>query len=144
MKQASLIYIGVTFLLALVDAIRIRVKYGKVANIDHGFSAGLSLVLTGPLVSICILNTDAFGWVWILRFFIIFVGLIGIRVAFYDICINFLRIITKTNPTMRLDYVSTKTSSYEDQRSEKISFWEKRAIGVAGWVIVFLVYNKIF
>jgi hypothetical protein len=144
MITASLIYIGVTFLLALVDAIRIKVKWGKVPNIDHKLSSELALILSGPVASVCILNTEPFGWTWLLRFDIIFAGLIAVRFAFYDLFINFLRILTKTNPTMRLDYVSTKTSSYEDQHSEKISFWQKRAIGVAGWVVIMFVYYKIF
>lgn len=144
MIQASLIYIGVTFLLALVDAIRIQVKYGKVPNIDHRVSDALALLLVGPLTLVCIMNTEAFGWLWVLRFIMIFIVLVAIRFAFYDPMINFLRILTKTNPTMRLDYVSTKTNSYEDQHSEKLSFWQKRGLAVLGYAMVLFVYYKIF
>lgn len=144
MILASLIYVGVTFILALVDAIRIRIKYGKVPNIDHRVSSALALFFAGPLTSACILNIEAFGLVWFFRFIIIFVALLAIRFAFYDIMINFIRILTKTNPTMRLDYVSIKTSSYEDQHSEKLSFWQKRGLAVVGYAVVLFVYYKIF
>lgn len=144
MIRASLIYIAVTILLALVDAIRIRIKYGKQANIDHELSSILAILIAGPLASICILQTELFGWIWLLRYAIIFLGLMSVRFATYDIFINFFRILTKTNPSMRLDYVSDKTSSYEDQHSEKIGFWQKRGIGIAAWFIIWIIYCKIF
>jgi hypothetical protein len=142
MVRASLIYAVVTILLALVDAIREKVKWGKVANISHKISWQLAAV-TGIIVS-------AF-FVWhnplpltLAKQGVIMISFIAIRLVLFDPAQNLFRIFLKTNPTMRLDYVSVKTSSYEDQHTEKLSFWQKRAIGVVGWVIVLLVYNKIF
>lgn len=148
MITPSLIYAGITILLALVEAIRFKVRWGKVANINHKVSEWLAIAGAVPVLWFWIANVDeSISSVW-WKFFVaadlIGFAFIAIRLAIYDPLLNFLRILTKTNPTMRLDYVSTETSSYEDQHSEKLGFWQKRALGVTAWAVLFVIYSKIF
>jgi hypothetical protein len=112
-------------------------------NIDHKLSRELAGISIGIVAAIGVINAEKFGIHWLYRYLVVCVGLLAIRFAFYDVCINFLRIVTKTNPTMRLDYSSITTSSWVDQHID-LFFWQKRAIGVVGWVMVLLVYNIIF
>lgn len=142
MIRASLIYIAVTILLGLVDAIREKIKWGKVANISHKISWQLAAV-TG------IITSAYFAWhnplpLTLAKQAVMLIAFIGIRLVFFDPAQNLFRIFLKTNPTMRIDYVSNTTSSWFDSHSLKLEFWEKRVIGIVAWVIVTIVYYKIF
>jgi hypothetical protein len=145
MIRVSLIYAATTILLALIDAIRIKAMKGKVENINHNVSS----VLGG----ICAFVV-AFWWAIDVRLpfnlqtvgIALFVGasFFVVRLVFYDVSLNFFRIITKTNPTMRLDYESATTSSYVDNHSHPIGFWEKRALALAAWFILCILSRLIF
>jgi hypothetical protein len=137
MINASLLYIIITFLLALFDAIRIRIVYGKKPNIDHKVSTYLALIAV--LFSITIYhavigNPKHWGWFK----FAVLLNAFGwplcalVRVAVYPVLLNLFRIITKTNPTVRLDYVSDKTDSKVDNLPvwRKLSFWQQRCVAV--------------
>lgn len=147
MITPSIIYVAVTILLAYVDAIRIKVNWDKVKNIDHKISINLALY-TGS-ATLClwtVLNCKQGEWDWMyfISFAFISLAMVAIRLTLFDLLLNLFRIFMKINPTMRLDYVSTKTSSYEDQHSEKIGFWQKRALAIAAWFILYIVYRLIF
>lgn len=149
MLQASVIYAAVTILLAYVDAIRIKVNWDKVKNIDHTISWELGLIAGAAVMLYCVLilriHADVLmQWKGLAVFILYVVSFISIRVAVFDLALNVFRLLFKINPTLRLDYVSTKTSSYEDQHSEKIGFWQKRALAVAAWFILYIVYRLIF
>jgi len=151
MIQLSLIYVGFTVLLAIVDAIRIKIVWGKKANIDHNISFHLAVLFTavaialysiplglhlhmGPIKLAVVIN--AFGWPAC--------GLI--RLSEYPVALNFFRILTKTNPTGRIDYKSVSTSSSVDRLRwwNKLSFWQQRAVATTGWaVLIFLWYKLI-
>jgi hypothetical protein len=137
MIRASLIYMGVTFLLALVDAIRINIARRKgQSNIAHKVSTELAAIFGVVVAATGIWGDKKFGLDWIYRLLIVQVALVFIRLIFYDPLLNVLR-------RLPLDYESGTTSSWID-RHVHFSFWQKRAIGVAAWVIIVLVYYKIF
>lgn len=145
MIQASWVYACVTIILALIDAIRIKANWGKVDNIDHVESWMLAFFSGGAVCFYYVghQHLEFLGFI-LLSGLLTVIAFIAIRLAVYDPVLNFLRILLKINPTMRLDYVSTETSSYEDQHSEKIGFWQKRALAVAAWGGIAFVYYKIF
>lgn len=147
MIKASLIYAAFTILLAIIDAIRIKVKWNKVANINHKVSTDLALYAGAITLAIWVVLNCKIGewhWAYLAAFALVGLGCVCIRLMFYDICLNIFRIITKTNPTLRLDYQSPTTSSYIDQHTEKIDFWEKRILAVEAWLILFFIYHAIF
>ncbi len=144
MLTPSLIYIAVTILLALVDAIRVKIAMGKVPNINHKVSWKLGVATGGVVLMWWEIFVLPGNWWSFLVAAITALSFVGIRLAFYDIVLNALRIAMGTNPTGRIDYVSTKTTSYEDQHSEKVGFWWKRIIGIAGWMAMYFLYRLIF
>jgi hypothetical protein len=127
-----------------VEAIRFKVQWGKVKNINHAVSRGLGiavgaliLIWWGIAVLLC-------NWWSLLAVGITALSFVGIRFALYDPFLNIFRLLFGINPTGRIDYVSTQTSSYEDQHSEKVTFWWKRVIGGAGWAAMYFLYKIIF
>ncbi len=142
MITPSLIYAHVTILLAWTDAIRIKVEWNKVKNINHKVSWKLG-VAAGAMVliwwEIFVLPGN---WWSLLAAAITAVGMVGIRLALYDPMLNIFRALTGT--TGRIDYVSTETTSDVDQHSEKVGFWWKRVIGIAGFFAMYFLYRLIF
>jgi hypothetical protein len=140
-----IIYAAVTLLLALTDTIRVKIAQGKIPNINHAVSYKLAWILGGLVIVWWWVHIRlSFNWWTVLAIALVSIAFVGIRVALYDLLLNLFRIWTGTNPTGKIDYVSTETSSYEDQHSEKVGFWAKRAMGVAGFVVMFLLYKVIF
>lgn len=144
MLLASIIYVGVTLLLSLIDSIRIKVSYGKVGNIDHNMSTSLA-VLTGGLTLMFTPHPEfGLNFITLLGIILILFGFIGIRIGLYDPILNLFRILMKTNPTMRLDYESPTTSSYVDNHSRPIGFWQKRVLSIGVWGACWFIYYSIF
>jgi len=145
MITPSIIYAAVTILLAFVDALRIKVRWGKTGNINHDLSYILALLWGGTVLMWWGINTGMeLNWWTALALLLAGIGMCFIRLALFDPCLNIFRILTKTNPTGKIDYVSSTTSSYEDQHSEKVSFWWKRVLGMTGWVVMYFLYRLIF
>lgn len=142
-----ILYAVATILLAWIDAMRIKAKYGYQQNIDHkpSWIAAITIGL-GITVYWCMENCTPGEWrpIYLVVFIMQWSSFAFIRLALYDILLNIFRLWTGTNPTGRIDYVSTKTNSYEDQHSEKVGFWIKRAMGMAGFTLMFLLYKVIF
>lgn len=138
------IYAIITLLLALVDALRIKANWGKVENISHTVSYQLAGISGGSVVGWWCYSTLLFNWWTLLAVLLVSVAFVGIRLALYDPILNLWRILFKVNPTGKIDYVSTVTSSYDDQHSEKVPFWCKRIGGALGWLLMFLLYKVIF
>jgi hypothetical protein len=145
MITPSLIYTIATILLALTDAIRIKIRWGKTGNINHKVSVRLAAFAGGCTLGWWIVESGIY-WNWwsVLACTLVGISFIAIRVVLYDPMLNFSRIIMKTNPTMRIDYESPTTSSYIDNHSQPMPFWLKRIMGVAGWVVIWLLYKVIF
>jgi len=150
MIQLSAIYLLFTILLAIVDAIRIKIVYGKKENIDHKVSYYLALIAV--LFSITIYhhvygNPKHWGWLK----FALLLNTFGwplcalVRLAVYPVALNLFRILTKTNPTVRLDYVSEKTDDTVDNFPvwRKLSFWQQRAVAVFLWAVITFLFYKI-
>lgn len=141
----SIIYAIVTSLLALVDAIRVKIAMGKVPNISHKVSYKLAGILGGSVIGWWWVSLGlSFTWWSVLAVALVSVGFVGIRLALYDLLLNVFRLLTGTNPTGRIDYESPTTSSYVDNHSRPTGFWMKRVLGVAGWAAMFLLYKLIF
>lgn len=145
MTQSCTLYAIATILLSWTDAMRFKYQWGKVANINHAVSRGLAAG-TAAAVGVWWVwhNHIQFTWWLLLATLLMGLAFIGIRLALYDPLLNLFRSWTGTNPTGRIDYVSTTTSSYVDQHSEKVGFWVKRIVGFMGWLLAFLLYKVIF
>lgn len=148
MITPSLIYAGVTVLLALVDAIRIKIKWGSEDNISHNVSDALAwggaVIVFGVYLVFTKEGVTLSLWEYVLSGMINALQFIAVRLAVYDPFLNLFRILTKTNPTMRLDYESATTSSYVDNHSHPIGFWRKRALALAAWFILCILSRLIF
>jgi len=136
MIKASAIYWGVIVILGLIDAIRIKKAKGVVPNIKHwvgdllaGIGAVITIGFTSPQG-----HTFMFSFWWA---FFVAAGFVFMRLAFCDISLNLWR-------RMKIDYQSPTTSSYVDQHTGKLSFWQKRALGVAGWGLLLFIHYLIF
>lgn len=151
MLKLSLISLGFTVVLALAEAIRIRIVYGKKQNIDHHISTGLAI--GAAMLAILFYGLTAHGLMTkreLLRFAIL-LNLFGwplcglVRLVAYNPILNLFRILTKTNPTGRIDYVSDKTTSETDNFKwwKKLGFWQQRAIAFAGWGLLIWLYYKV-
>lgn len=148
MIRVSLIYVGITIFLAFVDAVRIKVKWGKQDNINHIISILLGLGGILPAILIASYRTYIItGKLTYEEYFIFCIFNIGVclcvRLAIFDPFLNLWRIVFKINPTMRLDYKSKTTSSWIDQHL-RLSFWQKRGLAVVGYAAVLFIYYKIF
>lgn len=145
METPCIVYAIATIFLSFVEAIRFKIKWGKVDNIKHSVSVILGAAAAGAVLGWWIVDCGfLFHWLPILAIVMVGVSFIGIRLALYDPMLNLFRLWTGTNSTGRIDYVSTVTSSYEDQHSEKVPFWCKRIGGALGWLLMFLLYKVIF
>lgn len=139
MITASIIYTIITILLAGVDAIRIYFarKAGK-ENIEHIVGDMLAIGF-GFGVYVYWHETHLTGFSdigYFIAFLILGISFIAIRFTIYDIVLNLLR-------GRKIDYVSTKTSSWEDGHI-RFAFWLKRLIGAGGWLVMFGLYKIIF
>lgn len=143
MGVPCLIYAAVTILLSWIDAMRIKYAYGKQPNINHTVSTQLAIWSGFGVYAWWVIKIPLTWWLAI-AIILMVASFIGIRIALFDIFLNLFRRWTGTNPTGRIDYVSTTTSSYEDQHSEKFPFWAKRIGGFIGWLLMFLLYKVIF
>jgi hypothetical protein len=133
----SLIYFVVTILLAFVDYLRIKAEKGKEENINHGVSVALAMFLgmfTLAFANMKVITSAKIGFI---LFGLISISFVAVRLLVYDVALNLMR-------HLPIDYVSTATSSYEDQHSEKVKFWQKRLIGAVGWGMVLITYHAIF
>lgn len=141
----SLLYTVITILLALVDAIRVKIAIGKVPNISHKVSYRLAGILGGSVIGWWWYSLGlSFTWCTILAVALVSVGFVGIRLALYDPVLNAFRLLMGINPTGRIDYESPTTSSYVDNHSRPMPFWMKRFMGATGWLLMFLLYKVIF
>lgn len=143
MLTPSIIYAITTILLALVDAIRIKRVWGKQPNITHTVSWQLA-IWSGFGVYLWWVMPISLTWWLAIAIPLLALGFVAIRLALFDIFVNLFRQWTGTNPTGRIDYVSTETTSDVDQHSEKIPFWWKRIGGILVWLLMFLLYKVIF
>lgn len=148
MIRVSLIYVGITIFLAFVDAVRIKVKWGKQENINHITSILLGLGGILPAILIASYRTYIITGKLTYEEYFIFcifsiVASMCIRLAVFDLFLNLWRIGFKINPTMRLDYESKTTSSWIDQHL-RLSFGQKRGLAVVGYAAVLFVYYKIY
>lgn len=139
MITVSIIYVIITILLAGVDAIRIYFakKAGK-DNIEHIVGDMLAIGF-GFGVYVYWHETHLTGFSdigYFIAFLILPGSFVAIRFAIYDIVLNLLR-------GRKIDYISTKTSSWED-RHIRFAFWLKRLIGAAGWTTLWGLYKIIF
>ncbi len=115
----SIIYsTAASILLSAVDAIRIRITWGKKQNINHWVSFGLAIIFG---VGAYLLQQEL---VW--RFSILFTG---IHLLAYAPVLNLFR-------GRNIAYISTKSSSKIDQH---ISYVAQRIIGVGLIVLTFLI-----
>ncbi len=117
---------------------------GKVPNIDHKVSWKLGVATGGAVLMWWEIFVLPGNWWSFLAAAIAAISFVGIRLALYDLCLNIFRLLLGINPTLRLDYVSTETTSYDDQHSEKVGFWWKRIIGIAGFFAMYFLYRLIF
>jgi len=143
MIDPSIIYAVVTILLAWVDAMRIKAVYGKQPNINHTVSTQLA-IWSGFGVYLWWVMPISLTWWLAIAVPLLVLSFIGIRLALYDPLLNLFRLWTGTNPTRKIDYISSATTSYIDRHSEKWAFWMKRAMGAVGWLVMFLLYKVIF
>lgn len=143
MGVPCILYAIVTILLSWVDALRIKEKWGKAGNINHHVSTQLAIWSGFGVYAWWVIKIPLTWWLAI-AIILMVACFFFIRLALFDICLNIFRRWTGTNPTGRIDYVSTRTNSYEDQHSEKVPFWAKRIIGVVGFALMFLLYKVIF
>jgi hypothetical protein len=107
-----LYYIPITILLAAIDAFRIKIMFGKVGNINHWVSYGLSSLGIAGLYFI----VKPQGW-HIVNFIL---GCIAIRALVFDIALNLFR-------REKIDYVSTSTNAATETLLN-IPFFEKKLI----------------
>lgn len=114
---------AIVALLAGVDAVRIRAIWGRKPNINHYVSWGLAVAAC--IAQWLILHADWHWWLFAIM-------CAACRLLLYDLLLNIFR-------REKLDYVSSKTSSYQDQHSEKVGFWVKRGIGAAMLIVVFII-----
>lgn len=139
MIEPSILYAITTIMLALVDALRIKSLWGQVDNINHRYSWFFAL-LTAAILTIYY----SIPWVSFIYFALLFAAFISIRVVVFDIVLNLLRILMKTNPTGKIDYVSEKSDSETEQRSNRLSFWQRRALGAAAYGVCLFIHYKLF
>lgn len=137
MIKASLIYTVVTILLALVDAIRIKKAKGVVGNINHELSFFLAAFGGSFLMCVMFWGKGEFSFKRFVEVVLLLASFGFIRLVIYDIFLNLFR-------RLKINYQSSTTNSYVDNHTTLITFWEKRAIGLAGWVGVGIVHYLIF
>lgn len=151
MIKVTLISLGFTVLLALIDAIRIKIAWGKKENIDHGISTLLAFIFMAITLYIVLglwpteistsdrLISHALFWSFSALTYTL------VRLSVYNIFLNLYRILTDTNPTGRIDYVSVSTNSKIDTNKwwGRLTFWEQRGIAVFAWAIVVFAHYKL-
>lgn len=125
MMSGLYIACGLVLLAAIIDALRIRLRWGHIGNINHAISwiAGAGLAAGQWFV-------QHPQWQWWL--FILLCG--ACRLLLYDPVLNLLR-------RERIDYVSPTTSSAKDGLAGRLhfSFWTQRAIGASMLIIISLI-----
>lgn len=128
----------------MVDAIRIRIRWGNVQNISHKVSTQLGELFGMAAVAIDIHYFHKNEGIW---WYLVFAGPICacIRLAVYPVSLNFYRFLLKVNPGSIFDYISQFSSSETDAIKwwAKIGFWQQRALAVAGVVLLVWIYSKI-
>lgn len=127
MILALSLYAAITVLLALVDHLRRKAQMGKVANISHEVSVVAAIV--GAMGVWAIVFGKHIDW----HLVPYLIGCVGVRLLLFDPTLNLFN-------RERFDQVSTTTSSYKDQHSEKVGFYWQRAIG-AGIILLSLLLN---
>jgi len=133
----SVIYAVITVLLALIDALRIKYAQGKQENINHEVSVALAVFAGMAAFGFSRMDLIGGGWVGLWQMIPIFLGFIAIRFLLYDPFLNAFR-------HLPIDYESSTTSSYVDNHSRPIPFWEKRLFAAVGWGVVLITYHLIF
>lgn len=116
-----LYYLLATILLASVDAIRIRITWGRIVNIKHWISWSLAIA-----VGIIIYFFQSWPW------YLYAPMCLFVRLLFYAPILNLFR-------GKDYNYESSKTSSSVDA---DISFWGQRLIGLMCLIVIVLL--KIF
>lgn len=129
-----LTYAAFTILLAFIEKLRIKAKWGEVLNIKHSWSgAGAILAF---IATVAIFNQ------WNLYVLCLGVSCIGVRGVIYDPVLNLFR-------GEYIDYESPTTNSKSDKAEKKrnINFWGQRLLylilAVAGYGL-FIVSHLIF
>lgn len=151
MIRITFLYMGFTVLLAMIEALRTYIAYGKKENIDHTISTvlGVAAWIWTMVIIMLVWPGDfpqPFSWLSHCIFIVFSAATcVLVRLSEFNILLNFYRIITGTNPTGRLDYVSTKTSSKTDTNKwwSRLSFWQQRGIATAAWAFVVFTYYKL-
>lgn len=137
MIKASLLYAAITMLLALIDAIRIKRAKGIVANINHETSVLLAIWSAAIPLSIVFWNYHTWTALLVVKLAMFVFAFIALRLLFYDGFLNIFR-------RMKIDYESPTTSSYVDQHTNKLTFWDKRILALAAWFALASIHWLIF
>lgn len=151
MIKVSIIYLCFTILLSMIESIRIYVEKGKKDNINHTVSTALAIV--GWVLTLMIVIVELpedlpqpFNWLTHSVYVVFSAATCAlVRLAAYNVMLNFFRILSGTNPTARLDYVSAKTSSKTDKNIfwSRFSFWQQRGIATFAWALTAFAYYKL-
>jgi hypothetical protein len=133
----SAIYAIITIFLAFVDYLRIKHAQGKEQNINHGVSGILDITAMAG-VSIWYLDHPyADFWQLVAKAFILALGYCAIRLLVYDLTLALMR-------GLPYNYESATTSSYIDNHSRPIPWWDKRIIAAVIWIVLLIAYHLIF
>lgn len=116
----AILYAAITILLAAVDAMRIRLIWGKQKNINHVISWLLAIVTAAILLYITGLY----------RVWQAYVSVIGIRWLIFDPALNLFR-------GKRIDYASKSTNSFVDWAETRmgLGFWKQRIAALITTVV---------
>lgn len=129
-----LIYTGFTILLAFIEKLRIKAKWGEVLNIKHSISGAGAIVAF--LITVAIFNQ------WNLYTICLGISCWGIRGVFYDPILNLFR-------GQYIDYESPTSDSKTDffEHNRHLGFWVQRLLylllAAAGYGL-FIVSHLIF
>ena len=112
---------------AIIERIRIAVRWGKTPNVKHAISGTIAVLVAVP--TYYMLHRFTFGWHTVF-FAAVFTCCRGL---FYDPALNLLQ-------RKKIDAISQTTSSGIDQRLTRVQFWKRRAI-YAGLLVIILLIN---
>lgn len=123
MITSLLLYLGATFLLAIVDWLRIHQTWNKVDNINHTLSFALG-------IAAC-----AVWLVWRPNLPLFLIGCGGVRLLFYSPLLNIIR-------GLPVAYTSGTSNNQTDRKIR--NFWLQRGIGAVVVIVVLIINHSIF
>jgi hypothetical protein len=115
-------------LIALINAIRIRIEWGREELLNPKITDRL---FTVPLTAICVAEAHNKGGLY---FILLFIACLSVWIGFYDLYLNLFR-------CKRINYVS-KIDPFLWLSRFNFTFFEKRFVAVLIWFLVYLL-NKI-